>query len=267
MTLTKEQKAAREGRLTASRIAVLMEGDMEKILDLWKELVGDPTWVAPDFSDNWPVNFGEATEDINLKWFSKKHGSISRVGEVVVHPTKPFAATLDAWSDAHNCPIECKTVGGFEKFETIIQRYQPQMQFQMYLAQATQCAFSVIEGGREPRVELINRDEPYIQTMLDRATLFMKAVENMERPVAILPAQAPVKPIRSYDFSTNNAWCHLAGVFMNTKSQAQEHERAKSELKDMVPADAQRITGGGIIVERDRASRIQIKADTSHGKT
>ena len=259
MTLSDAQRSAREGKLTASRIAVLMEGNAEKILDLWKELVGDPSWVAPDFTDNWPVNFGVVTEAINLQWFSKKHGNISRVGYVAQHSSKPYAATLDGWSDVHNCPIECKTVGGFEKFDVVVARYQPQMQFQMYLTQAKQCALSVIEGGREPRVELIDRDDAYINIMLERADAFMKCVENMQRPVDIAPAAPPVKPIRTYDYSTNNTWCSLAGEFINTKSAAQSHEKAKAELKDLVPKDAQRVLGGGIVVERDRASRIQIK--------
>lgn len=259
MTLTDAQRTAREGKLTASRIAVLMEGDAEKIMDLWKELVGDPSWVAPDFSDNWPVFFGSATEGTNLIWFAKKHGSVSRVGDVVIHSAKPYAATLDGWSDQYKCPVECKTVGGFEKFDVVVARYQPQMQFQMYLTQAKQCALSVIEGGREPRVELIDRDDAYINIMLERADAFMKCVENMQRPVDIEPAAPPVKPIRTYDYSTNNTWCDLANTFMNSKPAAQIHEKTKAELKDLVPADAQRVIGGGIIVERDRASRLQIK--------
>jgi len=261
--LSKEQLAAREGKLTASRIAVLMDGDPEKILDLWKELVGDPTWVAPDFSDNWPVQFGSATEAINLEWFAKKHGSISRVGEVVTNQKLGpwFAATLDAWSDQHKCPVECKTVGGFEKLETVIQRYQPQMQFQMAMTGAAQCAISIIEGGREPRVEFIKQDGPYTAQMLMRAVEFMNHVHSMTPPVVLPPIAAPVKPTKSYDFSTNNSWCNLAHEFTVTKSEAQRHETAKKELKELVPADAQLVSGGGIKIERDRANRLQIKVD------
>ena len=61
MALTKQQQAAREGRLTASGVGVLMRGDPEPIRDLWRELVGDPTWKPKDFSDNWAVQLGVAT--------------------------------------------------------------------------------------------------------------------------------------------------------------------------------------------------------------
>jgi predicted phage-related endonuclease len=260
MTLTKEQQALREGRLTASRIAVLMTGDKEKILDLWKELVGDPSWVKPDFSDNWPVCFGEATEEINLAWFAKKHGEVTRRGDVVYpkDPTAPFAATLDGWSVQHKCPIECKTVGGFEKLSAVIERYQPQMQFQMELTGAKQCAFSVIEGGREPIVEFIQIDTQYVIEMFNRAALFMQHVFDITPPVVLDPVAPPVKATKEYDFTQNNMWCNLAHDFSKTHMDASIHEKAKAELKKLVPADAVRVYGGGIEATRDRANRLKI---------
>lgn len=258
MALTEVQQKAREGRLTASRIAVLMTGDKEKILDLWKELIGDPSWVAPDFEDNWPVKFGEATEDINIAWFAKKHGTVTRRGEVVVHENDIFACTLDGWSEQYKCPIECKTVGGFEKLTAVIERYQPQMQFQMALTGANQCAFSVIEGGREPLVEFIQIDTQYVKEMFTRGLAFMVHVANMTRPVELDPIAPPVKATKEYDFSGNNYWCNLAQDFVGTISTAKIHDKAKDGLKKLVPTDAVRVYGGGVEATRDRANRLRI---------
>ena len=101
--LTAEQLRQREGRLTASRVACLMTGDEEKIMDLWREMTGDPSYHAEDLSGVWPVRMGEATEALNLEWFSRKTGrAVTRQGEaVVVCPSFSWAAcTLDASFDA-----------------------------------------------------------------------------------------------------------------------------------------------------------------------
>ena len=43
-----QQFAARENKLTASRVAALMTGNADKIPDRWRELIGDPAFVPED---------------------------------------------------------------------------------------------------------------------------------------------------------------------------------------------------------------------------
>ena len=127
MTLTAAQVALRKGKLTASRIACLMSGDVTRIYRLWEEMTDQRD--EEDLSHVWPVRLGEATEKLNLEWFEQKNFPLSRHGEVVVHPRYAWAAcTLDAWCAQLQCPIEVKHVGGHEPLEVIIERYQPQMQ-------------------------------------------------------------------------------------------------------------------------------------------
>src|SRR5262245_4031 len=138
MALNAAQLAQRAGKLTASRIACLMEGDAQKIYELWEELIGNR--IPEDLSRVWAVRRGESSEPLNLEWFDWKQSPISRVGEVVTHPRYPWACcTLDAWCEELQCPIECKDVGGREPVEVIIDRYQPQMQWQMEITGAKQC--------------------------------------------------------------------------------------------------------------------------------
>ena len=63
MALTQAQLAARDGKLTASRVACLMTGDAERIYALWLEMVGDPSFEPEDLSDVWPVQLGSVTEE------------------------------------------------------------------------------------------------------------------------------------------------------------------------------------------------------------
>src|SRR5262249_26072714 len=156
--LTAAQHAARDGKLTASRIACLMTDDQAAIMDLWREMVGDPDYVPEDLSGVWAVQLGSHTESINLDWFERKRGQVSRRGQVVTHMNGWAACTLDGWSEQNNCPIECKHVGGREPIETIIARYMPQMHWQMIVCGAPQCALSVIMGANEPAIEFIPFD-------------------------------------------------------------------------------------------------------------
>jgi len=97
--LSPDQARQRVGRLTASRVACLMTGDADKIMNLWREMVGDPDFVPDDLSDVWAVQLGSHTESLNLDWFEKKTGKkVTRRGDVVVHPKFEWAAcTLDGW--------------------------------------------------------------------------------------------------------------------------------------------------------------------------
>jgi predicted phage-related endonuclease len=262
--LSEQQRAAREGKLTASRVSCLMTGDKAKVIALWREMIDDPAHEQEDLSYVWRVQLGAHTEPLNLEWFERKHGAISRVGEVVVHPTIDWAAaTIDAWSGAYNCPIEAKHVSGFESLDTIIARYQPQMHWQMIVTGAQCCALSVIMGAREPIVEFIRREQEYADELMHRAESFMACVLSMTPPVVLPPIAAPIKSVKEYDFTGNNAWANEAAEWAETINARKRNEKAEKSLKAMVPDDAVRCFGHWVIISRDRAGRLSIKEQVS----
>lgn len=167
--LTAEQIKARDGLLTASRVACLMTGDAAKILNLWRELVGDPEFVEEDLSAVWPVQLGGVTEHLNLDWYERKYNPVVRRGEVVVHDCGWAAATLDGWDSVLKCPIETKHVGGFEKMDVIVSRYMPQLHWQMIVTRTKSCILSVIHGAQEPVIVNIQFDTKYGAELWSRA--------------------------------------------------------------------------------------------------
>lgn len=250
------QLKAREGRLTASAVACLMEGDNPKIHALWQRLVnGDPD---EDLSDVWPVQLGACTEGLNLDWFERKYGPVSRRGEVVTKDDW-MAATLDGWSEQHSCPVECKHVGGRELRETIISRYQPQMHWQMIVTGARQCAISIIEAAAEPVVDFIDYEPQYAAELLIRATAFMVCVKTLTPPVEIAPVHAPVIPVKTYDMTGNNKWSSEAYTWITTRQPAKDNDAAQKALKEMVPADAIVCTGHGVQIKRNRAGSLSLR--------
>lgn len=260
--LSPTQIAARDGRLTASRIACLMTGDTDKILNLWRELTGDPSFVPEDLSGIWAVQLGSHTEVLSLDWYERRTGKpLSRRGDVVVHPKCDWAAcTLDAWDDDLGAPVECKHVGGFEPTANIIARYMPQIHWQMIVTGASKGVFSIIEGAREPVIEVIDRDAVYAAELWSRAERFMQCVFDLTPPVIVEPVAAPaVKAEKLYDMTGKNEWASEAVTWITTKQASKDYAAADKALKALVPADAAKCSGHGISISRNKAGSLSIR--------
>jgi putative phage-type endonuclease len=259
MSLTAEQIAKREGKLTGSRVAVLMRGDAEGILQLYQEMIGEAQ--PENLDDVWPVQLGSATEKLNLDWWEKKNKRLlSNRGTVAVAEKYPWAAaTLDGWDEELKCPVECKHVGGREPLEMIIDRYQPQMQWQMLVTGAQQCALSVIMGASEPVVEYISRHQPYIDQMVDRGDYFMMCVALRKEPVELAPVPVPIEPTAEINMAGNEKWATQAQRWLQTHGAAEAAKDSEKVLKSLVPPEAKRCFGHGVKISRDRAGRLSLR--------
>ena len=259
MTLTAAQIAARAGKLTASRIACLMVGDPVAIDRLYREMIGEA--VPEDLSDVWPVRLGECTEQLQLDWYERKQRqAVSRRGDVVEHPALPWAAaTLDGWIVELRCPIEVKHVGGREPMEISIERYSPQVQWQMEVTGSAQCAFSVIFGASEPVVDFLERDADYAAEMVKRGHQFMAFVEKRIPPVALPPVPAPIIADKAYDMNGRNEWTASAVTWRDTWQAARDHEDSGKVLKSLVPEDAKKAFGAGVQITRNRVGNLSLR--------
>jgi hypothetical protein len=56
--------------------------------------------------------------------------------------------------------------------------------------------------------------------------------------------------------SASNAWAEFAGIFSRTRSAHLEHEQAKSELKTLMPDDAQQAIGHGVRAKRSKSGAV-----------
>jgi len=263
MALTATQIAARDGKLTASRVGILMNGKPEAILDLWKELTGDPSCVPEDLSDVWAVQLGSETEALHLRWYAKRtERPIARVGEVVTHPNFPWAScTLDAWDVQLSCPVECKHVGAWRKIEDCVETYQAQLHWQMICTNSKQAVLSVIFGSSEPVQVTIPFDETYATELSKRAADFWHCVENLIPPVILPPIAAPVLPsdMIEIDMAGNNAWSDQAIEWLENKTAAKKFDKAAKELKELVKPNCSKAFGHGIEITRSKSNALTIK--------
>ena len=56
--------------------------------------------------------------------------------------------------------------------------------------------------------------------------------------------------------SASNAWAELANLYRMTRPAALDHDRAKTELKALVPDDAREASGHGVRAKRSKSGAI-----------
>jgi YqaJ-like recombinase protein len=260
--LSPKQLAARDGKLTASRVGILMSGDEAAVLNLWQEMLGE--CEPDDLSAVWPVQLGTVTEGLNLSWYERTTGhTLSRHGDVVICPRADWAAcTLDAFDEELRGPVEAKHVGGFEPRERIVARYYPQTTWQMLCTETKSVALSIIEGAREPAIEIGTLDPEYAEELWRRAEAFMNCVWNLTPPCALPSVATPVAPAqwRELEMTGNNAWASFAADWLENKDAAKSHEKASKELKALVAVDVGRAYGHGIQIKRSKVGALSISA-------
>jgi hypothetical protein len=70
------------------------------------------------------------------------------------------------------------------------------------------------------------------------------------------PPRPRIEAVRIVDMSSSNAWAEFAGIFRNTRGAFLEHERAKGELKALLPEDAKEAIGHGIRAKRSKSGAV-----------
>ena len=98
----------------------------------------------------------------------------------------------------------------------------------------------------------------YQHLLLTAEKKFWRCVESGEPPrlFGAEPPRPRIEAVRIVDMSASNSWAEFAGVFRKTRAAFLEHERAKSELKILMPEDAKEAIGHGIRAKRSKSGAI-----------
>jgi hypothetical protein len=130
----------------------------------------------------------------------------------------------------------------------------------MWVVAARSAVLSVITGGGKWVEITTHADSLYQHLIVTAERKFWRCVESGERPAlfGVDPPKPRIEAVRVLDMSASNAWAEFAGIFIRTRDAHLEHERAKAELKGLVPADAQQATGHGVCAKRSIAGAITL---------
>jgi hypothetical protein len=110
-------------------------------------------------------------------------------------------------------------------------------------------------------------DPLYQHLLLTAEKKFWRCVQSGHPPhlCGVEPPRARIEAARIVDMSLSNAWAEFAAVFRRTRDASLEHERAKAELKGLVPEDAKEAIGHGIRAKRSKAGALSFDLLTLEG--
>lgn len=254
-------KRDRRHFLGGSDARIIMGTDQEALLQLWREKRGETK--PKDLSTNLIVQLGNVTEDLNRRWFETNSGQV--VVDIQGHVRHPvlrwMGATLDGRVEATGAVFEAKFMlpWSFSE-EAALEKYAPQLQHNMWVVTARSAVLSVITGGGK-WVEIKTHADPLYQHLIITAEKkFWRCVENGEPPTlfGIDPPKPRIEAVRVVDMTSSNAWGEFAAIFSRTHDAHREHERAKAELKSLVPDDAQQAFGHGIRARRSKSGAVSL---------
>jgi hypothetical protein len=261
---------SRRSFIGGSDARILMGSDETALVRLWQEKRGEA--VPEDLSGNLLVQLGSVTEELNRHWYERQSGRRVRdVQRHVQHGLIPWmAATLDGVVDGIEAVFESKFMlpWSFSE-ETAVGKYMPQLQHNMWVTNLRSSVLSIITGGGKWVEITVPLDPLYLSVLVAAEKKFWRCVQTGEPPRLINaePPRARVEAIRVVDMSASNSWADFAALFRETRQGYVDHERAKGELKALMPEDAKEAIGHGIRGKRSKSGAISfdvIETETVH---
>ena len=276
MTLTSHEMAAsrrnlrRRAFIGGSDARIVMGSDEAALLRLWHEKCGE---LEPeDLSGNIIVQLGVVTEALNRHWYERNTGhAVKDLQLWVQHPVIRWrAATLDGVVDGTGAVFEAKFMlpWSFSE-ETAAEKYMAQVHHNMWVTHLRTSVLSIITGGGKWVEITVPMDPLYLSVLVSAEKKFWRCVQSGETPHLINaePPRPHIEAIRIVDMSSSNSWAEFAALFRSTRGAFLDHERAKSELKALIPEDAKEAIGHGVRAKRSRSGAVSfdlLESEASH---
>ena len=242
---------------------IIMGKDCAALVRLWREKRGEVE--PPDLSSELLVQLGSVTEDLNRRWFERNTGqAVGDVQRRVFHPVhKWMAATLDGRIEGSGAIFEAKFMlpWNFSE-EAAAEKHMAQLQHNMWVTASRSAVLSIITGGGKWVELTIQADPLYQHLLLTAERKFWRCVKNGKTPslLGIDPPRPRREAVRSVDMSGTTGGAQSASLYRVTRAAASEHDRAKAELKALVPEDAKEAAGHGVRAKRSKSGAITLES-------
>jgi len=238
---------------------IIMGNDEAALIRLWREKRGESG--PEDLSGNLIVQLGTVTEDLNRSWYERNSGRrVTDVQRHVKHSAIAWmAATLDGIVEGTGAVFEAKFMlpWSFSE-EAAAEKYMAQLQHNMWVTHLRSAVLSIITGeasGWRSRSRWTRFTWP---SWLSAEKKFWRCVQSGEVP-HLINAEVPrprIEAVRIVNMNSSNSWAELAALFRTTRGAFLDHERAKTELKALMPEDAKEAIGHGIRAKRSKAGAV-----------
>jgi predicted phage-related endonuclease len=250
---------SRRSFIGGSDARIIVGRDETALIRLWREKRGEAE--PEDLSDNLVVQLGAATEDLNRSWYERNAGRrVKDVQRQVRHSAIPWmAATLDGIVEGIEAVFESKFMlpWSFSE-EAAAEKHMAQLQHNMWVTHLRTSVLSIITGGGKWVEITIPVDPLYLSVLVSAEKKFWRCVQSGEVPHLINaePPRPRLAAVRIVDMSSSNSWADFAAMFRNTRHAFLEHERAKNELRALMPEDAKEAIGHGVRAKRSKSGAV-----------
>jgi predicted phage-related endonuclease len=261
VTTTRDQRTG-----TEFKIAAILTADAFVVVH------PAPPFSSINSSGNLIVQLGTVTEDLNRAWYERNSGRrVTDVQRQVKHSAIPWmAATLDGIVEGTGAVFEAKFMlpWSFSE-EAAAEKYMAQLQHNMWVTHLRSAVLSIITGGGKWVEITIPMDPLYLSVLVSAEKKFWRCVQSGEVP-HLINAEAPrprIEAVRIVDMSSSNSWAEFAGLFRTTRDAFLDHERAKNQLKALMPEDAKEAIGHGLRAKRSKAGAVSfdvLDTEASH---
>src|SRR6266550_237329 len=262
-------KKPHESRRTfvgGSDARIIMGSDEAALIQLWREKRSEAE--PRDLSGNLVVQLGAVTEELNRCWYERNTGRHVRdVQRQVKHSAIPWmAATLDGIVEGTEAVFEAKFMlpWSFSE-EAAAEKYMAQVQHNMWITHLRSSVLSIITGGGKWVEVAIPLDPLYLAVLVSAEKKFWRCVQCGEVPHLIMaePPSPRIEAVRIVDMSASNSWAEFAALFRDTREAILDHERAKNELKALMPEDAKEAIGHGVRGKRSKSGAVSFDVLTT----
>ncbi len=246
----------------------------------WHQLYLEKTGQTPPFDSTyiWIMRLGQETEALHSWW----HGHSESVtvtnpfaNDPVRNPNLPehHIATFDRFVEVgdRDFPLEMKHRHARTYLREQATEYMAQLQWQMHVGDYDALRFSLIAGNAEPEWGLVERDQDYIDKLVEQVEAFWWHVTELVAPdpdepkgkdaraaLASAGKTIPLNGFKPYDMSKDNEWCAAAGDYIRDKIAAESLKTTEPKLRGMIPKDAETIAGGGLSFKRDARGAYRV---------
>ena len=256
---TQSFRTDRRAFIGGSDARIIVGNDETALIQLWREKRGEAE--PEDLSRNLVVQLGAATEELNRAWYERNTGRhVTDIQRKVKHSAIPWmAATLDGIVEEIGAVFEAKFMLPWSFSEELAaEKYMAQVQHNMWVTHLRESVLSIITGGGKWVEITIPTDPLYLIVLVSAEKKFWRCVQSGEPPhlVNAEPPRPRIDAIRIVDMGSSNSWAEFAALFRNTRDAFLDHERAKSELKALMPEDAREAIGHGVKAKRSKSGAV-----------
>jgi hypothetical protein len=168
-------------------------------------------------------------------------------------------ATLDGIVEGIEAVFEAKfMLPWYFSEEAAAEKYMAQLQHNMWVTHSRAAVLSIITGGGKWVEISVPMDPLYLTVLVSAEKKFWRCVQSGEPPHLINaePPRPRIEAIRIVDMSSSNSWAEFAALFRSTRGAFLDHERAKNELKALIPEDAKEAIGHGVRGKRSKSGAL-----------